>query len=161
MDSGVDQIVYYQQAKEVSSKVREALQRVVQLRGKLDDARAQRTRLDQRTAEITAEHARIRENMQRLPQNSDLYNRYVKKLDQQGDRAGETAQRDREPQEHGRRTSAGVTELRNESGRSIVLLGEESPDLFWGTQPTRRSPSDEIMKGTPAWPVACQAASHS
>jgi hypothetical protein len=83
MDSGVDQIVYYQQAKEVSSKVREALQRVVQLRGKLDDARAQRTRLDQRTAEITAEHARIRENMQRLPQNSDLYNRYVKKLDQQ------------------------------------------------------------------------------
>jgi hypothetical protein len=83
MDSGVDQIVYYQQAKEVSSKVREALQRVVQLRGKLDDARAQKTRLDQRTAEITAEHARIRENMQRLPQNSDLYNRYVKKLDQQ------------------------------------------------------------------------------
>ena len=83
MDSGVDQIVYYQQAKEVSSKVREGLQRVVQLRGKLDDARAQRTRLDQRTAEITAEHARIRENMQRLQQNSELYNRYVKKLDQQ------------------------------------------------------------------------------
>jgi chromosome segregation ATPase len=49
----------------------------------LDDIRAQRTRLDQRTAEITAEHARIRENMQRLQQNSDLYNRYVKKLDQQ------------------------------------------------------------------------------
>ena len=83
MDSGIDQIIQYQQAKEVSQKVKEALQRVVQLRSKLDDARAQRTRLDQRTAEITAEHARIRENMQRLPQNSDLYNRYVKKLDQQ------------------------------------------------------------------------------
>ncbi len=83
MESGVDQIVHYQQAKEVSPKVKEALQRVVQLRSKLDDARAQRTRLDQRTAEITAEHARIRENMQRLPQNSDLYTRYVKKLDQQ------------------------------------------------------------------------------
>ena len=83
MESGIDQIVHYQQAKEVSPKVKEALQRVVQLRSKLDDARAQRTRLDQRTAEITAEHARIRENMQRLQQNSDLYNRYVKKLDQQ------------------------------------------------------------------------------
>jgi hypothetical protein len=83
MDSGIDHIVYYQQAKEVSLKVKEALQRVVQLRNKLDDARAQRTRLDQRTTEITAEHARIRENMQRLQQNSDLYNRYVKKLDQQ------------------------------------------------------------------------------
>jgi hypothetical protein len=83
MESGIDQIVYYQQAKEVSPKVKEALQRLVQLRSKLDDTRAQRTRLDQRTAEITAEHARIRENMQRLPQNSDLYTRYVKKLDQQ------------------------------------------------------------------------------
>ena len=83
MESGIDQIAYYQQAKEVSPKVKEALQRVVQLRSKLDDARAQRTRLDQRTAEITTEHARIRENMQRLQQNSDLYNRYVKKLDQQ------------------------------------------------------------------------------
>ena len=83
MDSGIDQIVYYQQAKEVSPKVKEALQRVVQLRSKLDDARGQRMRLDQRTAEITAEHARIRENMQRLPQNSDLYTRYVRKLDQQ------------------------------------------------------------------------------
>ncbi len=83
MESGIDQIVYYQQAKEVSPKVKEALQRVVQLRSKLDDTRAQRTRLDQRTAEITAEHTRIRENMQRLAQNSDLYNRYVKKLDQQ------------------------------------------------------------------------------
>jgi len=83
MESGIDQIVHYQQAKEVSLKVKEALQRVVQLRSKLDDARAQRTRLDHRTAEITAEHARIRENMQRLQQNSDLYTRYVKKLDQQ------------------------------------------------------------------------------
>jgi chromosome segregation ATPase len=53
------------------------------LRSKLDDTRAQRMRLDQRTVEITAEHARIRENMQRLQQNSDLYTRYVKKLDQQ------------------------------------------------------------------------------
>jgi hypothetical protein len=83
MESGVDQIVHYQQAWEVSPKVKEALQRVVQLRSKLDEARAQRTRLDQRSVEITAEHARIRENMQRLQQNSDLYTRYVKKLDQQ------------------------------------------------------------------------------
>jgi len=83
MNSGLDQIAYYQQAKEVSQKVKDALQHVVQLRSKLDDTRAQRMRLDQRTAEITAEHGRIRENMQRLQQNSELYNRYVKKLDQQ------------------------------------------------------------------------------
>ncbi|MBU6434286.1 MAG: hypothetical protein KJS98_13320, partial [Nitrospirae bacterium] len=83
MDSGIDLMAYYVRAKEVSPKVREALQRVVALRTKLDDARAQRTRLEQRVGEITAEHGRIRENMQRLQQNSDLYGRYVKKLDQQ------------------------------------------------------------------------------
>jgi hypothetical protein len=83
MESGIDQIVYYQQAKEISPKVKEALQRVAHLRSKLDETRTQRTRLDHRTAEITAEHTRIRENMQRLQQNSELYNRYVKKLDQQ------------------------------------------------------------------------------
>jgi chromosome segregation ATPase len=55
----------------------------VQLCSRLADVHAQRTRLDQRTIEITAEHARIRENMQRLQHYSDLYNRYVKKLDQQ------------------------------------------------------------------------------
>jgi hypothetical protein len=83
MESGIDQIAYYQQAKELSPKVKEALQRVVQLRSKLDETRAQRTRLEQRIGEITTEHSRIRENMQRLQQNSDLYNRYVKKLDLQ------------------------------------------------------------------------------
>jgi len=83
MESGLDQIAYFQQAKEVSANVKEALQRVVHLRSKLDDTRAQRTRIEQRIGEITAEHSRIRENMQRLQQSSDLYNRYVKKLDQQ------------------------------------------------------------------------------
>ncbi len=132
MDSGIDQIVYYQQAKEVSPKVKEALQRVVQLRSKLDDARGQRMRLDQRTAEITAEHARIRENMQRLQQNSDLYNRYVKKLDQQETELEKLAQGDRKPQEHGRRTSAGIAELRDESGRGLMRLVRRKnlPDIF-------------------------------
>lgn len=83
MDSGLDQIAYFQQAKEVSPKVKDALQRLVQLRSKLDETRAQRSRLDHRIGEMTTEHGRIRENMQRLPQNSDLYSRYVKKLDQQ------------------------------------------------------------------------------
>ena len=67
MDSGTDLMVYYVRAKEVSQKVREALQRVVTLRTKLDDTRAQRARLDQRIAEITAEHGRIRENMNGCP----------------------------------------------------------------------------------------------
>jgi len=83
MDGGLNQIVVYLQAKEVSSKVKEALQKVIALRNKLEETRSQRARQEQRIGEITSEHGRIRENMQRLQQNSELYNRYVKKLDQQ------------------------------------------------------------------------------
>jgi hypothetical protein len=83
MDGGLNQIVVYLQAKEVSSKLKEALQKVVALRNKLEETRSQRARQEQRIGEITSEHGRIRENMQRLQQNSELYNRYVKKLDQQ------------------------------------------------------------------------------
>jgi hypothetical protein len=83
MESGLNQIVLYLQAKEVSQNVKDALQKVVGLRNKLDDTKSRRHRQEQRVADITAEHSRIRDNMQRLQQNSELYNRYVKKLDQQ------------------------------------------------------------------------------
>ena len=83
MESGLDQIALYIQAREVSSKVKDALQRIVSYRSKLDETKAQRVRGEHRLAEIAAEHARIRENMQRLAQTSELYGRYVKKLDQQ------------------------------------------------------------------------------
>jgi prefoldin subunit 5 len=59
------------------------LQKVVGLRNKLEESKSRRVRHEQRIGEITAEHSRIRDNMQRLQQNSELYNRYVKKLDQQ------------------------------------------------------------------------------
>ena len=83
IDSGPDVIGYYIQAKQVSPKVREALQKVIALRDRLDQTSAQRGRLEQRIKEITQEQARIRENMARLAQNSELYARYVTKLDQQ------------------------------------------------------------------------------
>ena len=42
-----------------------------------------RRRLEQQIQEIAQEQSRMRENMGRLAQNSELYNRYVRKLDQQ------------------------------------------------------------------------------
>jgi chromosome segregation ATPase len=82
-DAGPDLIASYVQAEEVSPKVKEALQKVVALRDRLDQTTTQRNRLEQRINEITQEQGRIRENMARLAQNSELYNRYVSKLDQQ------------------------------------------------------------------------------
>src|SRR3989442_9579184 len=82
-DSGPDLLAFYVQAEAVSAKVKEALQKVVALRDRLSRTAAQRERLEQRSSEITQEQTRIRENMQRLAQNSELDNRYVSKLDQQ------------------------------------------------------------------------------
>jgi predicted nucleic acid-binding Zn-ribbon protein len=49
----------------------------------LEQTVQQRRRLEQQIQEISQEQARMRENMGRLAQNSELYNRYVHKLDQQ------------------------------------------------------------------------------
>jgi hypothetical protein len=78
-----DQIAVYIRSKAVSGAVKKALQQVVQLRDKLAQTQAERARLVQTVTEISTEQTRIRENMGKLAQNSDLYTRYVKKLDQQ------------------------------------------------------------------------------
>jgi hypothetical protein len=83
VNSANDAIGYYIRAPKVSDKVKEALQQAVKMRDQLNQTVAERTRREQRTAEITQEQSRIRENMQRLNASSDLYTRYVKKLDQQ------------------------------------------------------------------------------
>jgi hypothetical protein len=82
-DAGPDVLTYYMRATQVSDKVKQALQRVSTLRDKLDQTVQQRRRLEQQIQEISQEQARMRENMGRLAQNSELYNRYVHKLDQQ------------------------------------------------------------------------------
>ena len=80
---GSDQVAVYIRSKAVSDAVKKALQHLVQLRDKLGQTQAERARLEQTGAQISQEQTRIRENMGRLAQNSDLYTRYVKKLDQQ------------------------------------------------------------------------------
>jgi hypothetical protein len=82
-DVGPDVLATYLRARVVGDKVKEALRRVVELRDALEKTRAERARREQRVEEITQEQGRIRENMARLAQNSELYNRYVKKFDQQ------------------------------------------------------------------------------
>jgi hypothetical protein len=78
-----DQITYYLRSRQVSDAVKKALQHVVQLRDRLSVTQAERARQEQSVAAITQEQTRIRENMGKLAQNSELYTRYVKKLDQQ------------------------------------------------------------------------------
>jgi hypothetical protein len=81
--SGSDLLLYYLQGTQVIGSVRDALQKVVALRDRLSESGIQRTRLEQQVKDIAQEQARIREKMAKLPQNSELYGRYVKKLDRQ------------------------------------------------------------------------------
>jgi hypothetical protein len=76
-------IAFYQKARQVSPRVKEALEKVISLRDRVSKTDAERTRREQRVNEISQEQSRIRENMARLSQSSELYQRYVKKLDQQ------------------------------------------------------------------------------
>jgi hypothetical protein len=73
----------YLEEKQVSAKVKDALKRLIALRDQVDQAAAQRSNLEQRIKEISAEQGRIRDNMGKLAQNSELYGRYVTKLGQQ------------------------------------------------------------------------------
>jgi uncharacterized phage infection (PIP) family protein YhgE len=82
-DAGPDVLTYYMRATQVSDRVKQALQRVSALRDKLDQTVQQRRQFEQQIQEISQEQARMRENMGRLAQNSELYNRYVRKFDQQ------------------------------------------------------------------------------
>jgi hypothetical protein len=82
-DSGPDVLAYYLRATQVSDKVKEALQRVSTLRDRLQQTVQQVRQLDQQLRDIAQEQGRMRENMGKLAQNSELYNRYVRKLDQQ------------------------------------------------------------------------------
>jgi hypothetical protein len=80
---GSDRLAYYLQARHISPKVKEALQRIVALRDRGGDTARRRAGLEQRIRETAQEQSRIRDNMGKLSQTSELYARYVKKLDQQ------------------------------------------------------------------------------
>jgi hypothetical protein len=78
-----DTLAFYVRAKEVQPRIKEALQRVVSLRDLVNQTALEKGRKQQRFTEIGQEQSRIRENLARLNENSELYARYVKKLDQQ------------------------------------------------------------------------------
>jgi hypothetical protein len=82
---GGDQVAIYLRSPVVSQAVKTALQKLVTLQQKLSDTTSQRTRLEARINEITADQGRIRQNMDRLSQTSDLYKRYVKTLSDEED----------------------------------------------------------------------------
>lgn len=83
LNSSPETIAIYLRAQKIAPRVREALQEAASLRERVSQTASERSRREQRIKEITDEQARIRENMARVNQQSELYNRYVKKFDEQ------------------------------------------------------------------------------
>jgi hypothetical protein len=76
-------IDFYVKSQVVSKSVRDALTRLLVLKQKLADTTDQKNRVETRVREIGSDQDRIRANMDRLAQNSELYKKYVKTLTDQ------------------------------------------------------------------------------
>ena len=83
VDGAADQIRVYAQAREFDAKTREALSKVLQLQGAVADAQRKVTQADAERQQIVQEQARLRDNLARVPANSDLQRRYLATLDKQ------------------------------------------------------------------------------
>jgi hypothetical protein len=76
-------IKYFIGAKVVSEKVKDALKEIVKRKAELEQIVVKRKQLEKRIGEIDSDQNRIRQNMQQLDRNSDVYKNYVKKFSQQ------------------------------------------------------------------------------
>jgi hypothetical protein len=80
-----DLVAFYVKSSVVSPAVKAALQKLSALMQKLSDTTSLRTRKEARVTEIAQDQERIRANMERLSETSDLYKRYVKTLSNEED----------------------------------------------------------------------------
>jgi phosphate starvation-inducible protein PhoH len=81
--ASADQIKVFAQAKEFDAKTREALAKILQLQQTVAEAERKVTKLDADRQQIVQEQARLRDNLSRVPANSDLQRRYLATLDKQ------------------------------------------------------------------------------
>jgi hypothetical protein len=83
VSADVNALLVYSRNRVISAKVKAALEKVVEWRNTIIELQRRSAALTQQLNEINEEQTRIRENMKTLSQNSEIYSRYVKKLDAQ------------------------------------------------------------------------------
>jgi hypothetical protein len=82
-NAALDQIRVYAQAREFDAKTRESLDRILKLQGAIAGAQHKVKQADDDREQIVQEQARLRDNLARVPANSDLQRRYLATLDKQ------------------------------------------------------------------------------
>jgi hypothetical protein len=85
LDLDLGAIHYYLTGAKVKDEVKQALREVVAKRQKIESVVNQRQNIEKQVAAIDQDQTRIRENMGKIGQNTELYNRYLKKLNSQED----------------------------------------------------------------------------
>ncbi len=78
-------LAFYAETGELSPELRRAFARMAELRGAIDERARRLDHLGGARKRIFEEQERIRENLRRVPSNSDLQRRYLQKLDAQED----------------------------------------------------------------------------
>jgi len=83
MDADLNVLAFYANRKDISAKLKETLQDVVQRRRKVQELQTQASLKDVEIKTMGDDQDRIRKNMQALDRTSALYIRYVTELDNQ------------------------------------------------------------------------------
>ncbi len=86
MSMSSSQIASFARANELSAKVRKAFARMAELKNAIARHGRDVVALEDEQKAIVGDQVRIRGNISRIARGSDLYNRYIKKLDRQEDR---------------------------------------------------------------------------
>ncbi|KGM31037.1 DUF4139 domain-containing protein [Inquilinus limosus] len=79
-DDADDQIAAWAEDRTLPAKLRQAMADLAGQLGAIRDREAEAQRLEQRQTEIGQEQARLRENLGAVPKDSDLFQRYLAKL---------------------------------------------------------------------------------
>jgi len=80
-----DTIAFYLRAREVSPRIKAALEEISARKGRLIETQRARQEEERKLQQIRSEQSRIRQNMDSLSRDSALYKRYVQQLNDQED----------------------------------------------------------------------------
>jgi hypothetical protein len=83
LPADVGSLVIYTRSGQIDPKVKEALNKAIELKNALTDTQRQMEQKQSKINEINSEQPRIREDMKTVPQNSEYYGRMMKKLNDQ------------------------------------------------------------------------------
>jgi len=86
LDLPVDRMQAYASARELSPEIRAAFERLAGLRAEVERHRSTLARIEQDRSVIYQDQERLRDNLGRVPRDSDLYNRYLAKMSEEEDR---------------------------------------------------------------------------